>query len=82
MATSTVIVASGLAALFNSPWHYGLQTLEDCVLVSIDLESIENQETNLELYKDLIDLLHHETGKVCAEIYNFMLKNKIEYVLK
>lgn len=71
---------SELAALFNSPWHYGLQTLEDCVLVSIDLESIENQETNLELYKDLIDLLHHETGKVCAEIYNYMLKNKIDLI--
>ena len=71
-------LVSELAALFNSPWHYGLHVLEDCALVSIDLVAIENQESNAQMYSELIDMLYADTGRVCVEIYNYMLKNKID----
>ncbi len=69
---------SELAALFNSPWHYGLHAVEDCAVVAIDLVAIENIETDTQMYSELIDLLYTETGELCTDIFNHMLKNKID----
>lgn len=72
---------SELGALFGSPWHFGLLATSNCSIISIDLDYLEDEEAiemDSQLYREFIELLYNETGKVCTEIFNYMLANKID----
>lgn len=69
-------ILTELNGLLGDPHHFGLIAVSDCKLISFDLDYIEHEEANYQLFREFIDVLYPFTARLTTELCNEVLEQK------
>lgn len=70
-------ILTELNGLLGDAHHFGLMAMSDCKLISFDLDYIEHEEQNYELFSKFIDTIYPVSGQLTTELCNILLEQKI-----
>lgn len=71
-------VISDVNALLGDRHHCGLIARSNCKIITFDMEYIEHEVENPQIYSDFVDILYPVSGKLTAEVCNISLKQKLD----